>query len=75
MDLLDLFNPFSLILKPIIWGVGWAVVIVITLGFVKPKKERFYDSPVVGLIGIYSCCALPPLIYLALKYFGFYSAR
>lgn len=61
------------VVMPLIFGIGWSVVYFLTLGRVKPKKKTFYKYPMVALLGVYTACATPPLIYLGIKSLGLIS--
>jgi hypothetical protein len=37
------------IVRPIVFGIGWVIVWLATIGLVKPRKETFYKYPVVGI--------------------------
>jgi hypothetical protein len=50
------------IIRPPVFGMGWLLVIVATLGVVRPTKATFYKWPLVGLLGGYACLALPTII-------------
>lgn len=53
------------VIQPFIYGMGWLLVFVFTLGRVQPKKKAFYKYPVVGLLGVYAWCALPSVVVLS----------
>ena len=57
------------VIQPLVYGLGWAVVWLLTLGRIKPEEGKFYKYPIVGLLGIYAVCIAPPLIYVALRSF------
>ena len=59
------------IIQPFIYGLGWFIVWLLTLGKVKSTKDTFYKYPFVGIIGLYAGCALPAVIVISLRYFGF----
>ncbi|AZR39530.1 hypothetical protein MTMN5_00047 [Marinobacter salarius] len=60
------------VIQPFIYGIGWALVWLCTLGRVRPKEGAFYKYPIVGLLGIYTACVVPPLVYLGLKWLGIF---
>jgi len=58
------------IIRPFIYGLGWLVVWIFTFGHIKPTKENFFKYLIVGVIGVYTGCALPVLVVIPLRYLG-----
>lgn len=46
------------VIQPFIYGMGWLLVFVFTVGHVRPKKNAFYKYPIVGLLGVCTLGAL-----------------
>jgi hypothetical protein len=53
------------VVQPLIYGMGWLLVFVFTLGKIRPRKGEFYKTPLVGLLGVYAWCALPVALVLS----------
>ena len=58
---------FGEIIRPIVFGIGWVIVWLATIGLVRPKKETFFKYPVVGLLGAYTLAFAPATIIYIMK--------